>query len=433
MPRRILVLSSLSWLAATLAVASSAAQPAAPRPAPGPAPSASAGPPPAPGTPQPPATPQPPVTPAPGTPPSPATSAPGAPQPPASGTPQPPAAPLPGGPPQPPALGAPGAGAPEPDAPPLAPEAAHTAPGAAGPPPDSAPPDRKPGGAEAGGKSSTPAHWARSLSDTELGPPPARGSGGRTIDEGAVPLSRRGAIGLETSSFTGGDGEVSGLAVALFARMPFAQHTFLDVRLPFGLAMAERTDAVLGNVTLGAHHVARVGRTFWLTVGGDVGLATLSGKTHHHASYEPVSASRAYWDLHEYFPSILPIHARLGAEAHVGSLMIGRFQIEPVLYIPLARNKEYEVAIQHAVELQIGHGIGGGVRVQGMALPTFDNVSIRHAVARNLYVLAVEPFLAIERNLAFLRTGLLLPFDEELGPPLDHTWGFHFTAGVRVD
>ncbi|CAN98299.1 putative secreted protein [Sorangium cellulosum So ce56] len=430
MPRRILVLSSLSWLAATLAVASSAAQPAAPRPAPGPAPSASAGPPPAPGTPQPPATPQPPVTPAPGTPPSPATSAPGAPQPPASGTPQPPAAPLPGGPPQPPALGAPGAGAPEPDA---APEAAHTAPGTAGPPPDSAPPDRKPGGVEAGRKGSTPAHWALSLSDTELGPPPARGSGGRTIDEGAVPLSRRGAIGLETSSFTGGDGEVSGLAVALFARMPFAQHTFLDVRLPFGLAMAERTDAVLGNVTLGAHHVARVGRTFWLTVGGDVGLATLSGKTHHHASYEPVSASRAYWDLHEYFPSILPIHARLGAEAHVGSLMIGRFQIEPVLYIPLARNKEYEVAIQHAVELQIGHGIGGGVRVQGMALPTFDNVSIRHAVARNLYVLAVEPFLAIERNLAFLRTGLLLPFDEELGPPLDHTWGFHFTAGVRVD
>lgn len=417
MPRRILVLSSLSWLAATVVVASSAAQPATPRPAPSAAPSASAGTPPAPGAPQPPATP-----------------APGTPQPPASGAPQPPATPLPGGPPQPPEPGAPGAGTPEPDASPLAPAEAQTAPGAAGPPSDSAPPDRKPGGPEAGRKGSTPASWAVSLSDAELGPPPARASGGgRAIDEGIVPLSRRGAIGLETSSFTGGDGEVSGLSVALFARMPFAPHTFLDVRLPFGLAMAERTDAVLGNVTLGAHHVARVGRTFWLTVGGDVGLATLSGKTHDHASYEPVSASRAYWDLHEYFPSILPIHARLGAEAHVGSLMIGRFQLEPVLYIPLGRNKEYEVAIQHAVELQIGHGIGGGVRVQGMALPTFDNVSVRHAVARNLYVLAIEPFLAIERNLAFLRTGLLLPFDEELGPPLDHTWGFHFTAGVRVD
>ncbi|WP_437831800.1 hypothetical protein [Sorangium sp. So ce1153] len=237
---------------------------------------------------------------------------------------------------------------------------------------------------------------------------------------------------METSSFTGGDSDVSGLAIALFARMPFAGHTFLDIRVPFGLAMDERTDAVLGNVMLGAHHIARAGRRLWLTVGGAVGLATLSGQTQHHSSYEPVGASRAYWDLHEYFPSILPIHARLGAEGHFGPL-IARAQLEPVLYIPLGRNKEYEVAIQHAAELQIGHGIGGGLRVQGMALPTFDNVSVRHAVARNLYVLALEPFLTIERKLTFIRAGLLLPFDEELGPPLDHTWGFRFSAGVHVD
>ncbi|KYF79464.1 hypothetical protein BE18_01745 [Sorangium cellulosum] len=214
--------------------------------------------------------------------------------------------------------------------------------------------------------------------------------------------------------------------------MPFADQTFLDVRVPFGLAMDERTDAVLGNVMLGAHHVARAGRKLWITVGGAVGLATLSAQTHDHRSYEPVGASRAYWDLHEYFPSILPIHARLGAEAHLGPV-IARLQIEPLLYIPLGRNEEYEVAIQHAAEVQIGHGIAGGLRVQGVALPTFDNVGIRHAVARNLYVLALEPFLAIERKAAFLRAGLLLPFDEELGPPLDHTWGFHLTAGVRTD
>ncbi|XXX75963.1 hypothetical protein WMF30_50775 [Sorangium sp. So ce134] len=271
--------------------------------------------------------------------------------------------------------------------------------------------------------------WSSSLSVAELGPPaPAEDELGGRI----VPRGQRGAIGVETSSFTGGDSDVSGLAVAIFARMPFTENTFLDVRVPFGLAIDERTDAVLGNVMLGAHHVARVGGKLWLTVGGAVGLATLSGQTHDHASYEPVGASRAYWDLHEFFPSILPIHARLGAEAHVGPL-IARLQLEPLLYIPLGRNEEYEVAIQHAVELQVGHGIGGGVRVQGMALPTFDNVDIRHAVARNLYVLALEPFLAMERKAAFLRAGLMLPFDEELGPPLDHTWGFHLTAGVRTD
>ncbi|WP_437966896.1 hypothetical protein WMF04_46270 [Sorangium sp. So ce260] len=273
--------------------------------------------------------------------------------------------------------------------------------------------------------------WSTSLLDSELGPPPEPDRAG-VLGGGSVPRGQRGAIGVETSSFTGGDSDVSGLAVALFARVPFVEHTFLDVRVPFGLAMDERTDAVLGNVMLGAHHVGRVGRTLWLTVGGAVGLATLSGQTHNHDSYEPVGASRAYWDLHEYFPSILPVHARLGAEAHVGPL-IARAQIEPVLYIPLGRNEEYEIAIQHAAELQIGHGIGGGVRVQGMAMPTFENVGIRHAVARNLYVLALEPFLAMEREAAFVRAGLLLPLDEELGPPLDHTWGFHFTAGVRTD
>jgi len=73
------------------------------------------------------------------------------------------------------------------------------------------------------------------------------------------------------------------------------------------------------------------------------------------------------------------------------------------------------------------------LRVQGIALPTFENVDVRHAVARNLYVFSIEPFLTLERKYAFLRTGIVLPFDEELGPPLSHTWGFRLTAGLRVE
>ncbi|WP_437316257.1 hypothetical protein [Sorangium sp. So ce385] len=436
MPRRILVLSSLSWLAtAILAAAPIAAQPVTPPPATRPAPTASApaGTPPAPparaGTPPAPA-PQPapgapqPAPGAPQSPASPAPAAPGAPQSPAPGAPQSPASPAPAAP------GAPAADAPAPEGSPSEPAGATPEAGAAEPPADAAPPAKTPAARRAGRWESME-DWSTSLSEAEQGPLPAPADEG-ALGGGTVPLAQRGAIGLETSAFTGGDSDGSGLAVALFARMPFADHTFLDVRVPFGLAMDERTDAVLGNVMLGAHHVARAGRKLWITVGGAVGLATLSAQTHDHRSYEPVGASRAYWDLHEYFPSILPIHARFGAEVHLGPL-IGRLQIEPLLYIPLGRNEEYEVAIQHAAEVQIGHGIAGGVRVQGVALPTFDNVGIRHAVARNLYVLALEPFLAIERKAAFLRAGLLLPFDEELGPPLDHTWGFHLTAGVRTD
>ncbi|WP_437569737.1 hypothetical protein [Sorangium sp. So ce542] len=441
MPRRILVLSSLSWLAtAILAAAPIAAQPSAPPPATRPAPTASApaGTPPAPparaGTP-PASAPQPApgASPAPGAPQSPASpapAAPGAPQSPASPAPSAPGAPQSPASPAPAAPGAPAADAPAPEGSPPEPAGATPEPGAAGPPADAAPPAKTPAARRAGRWESME-DWTTSLSEAEQGPLPAPADDG-ALGGGTVPRAQRGAIGLETSAFSGGDGDVSGLAVALFARMPFADHTFLDVRVPFGLAMDERTDAVLGNVMLGAHHVARAGRKLWITVGGAVGLATLSAQTHDHRSYEPVGASRAYWDLHEYFPSILPIHARFGAEVHLGPV-IGRLQIEPLLYIPLGRNEEYEVAIQHAAEIQIGHAIAGGVRVQGVALPTFDNVGIRHAVARNLYVLALEPFLAIERKAAFLRAGLLLPFDEELGPPLDHTWGFHLTAGVRTD
>jgi hypothetical protein len=202
--------------------------------------------------------------------------------------------------------------------------------------------------------------------------------------------------------------------------------------LPPPAQPAAEADAALGNVSLGAHHVLRVGQRGWLSLGGGVGLATLSGQTHDHDGYEPLGASRGYWDLHEYFPTILPIQARVSAERHLGPLIV-RGQVDPILSIPIGRNDEYEFALQHAAELQLGHSIGGGGRVQGVALPTFENVDVRHAGARNLYVLSIELFFVIERKLAFLRTGLMLPFDEELGPPLDHTWGFRLSAGVRME
>jgi hypothetical protein len=252
------------------------------------------------------------------------------------------------------------------------------------------------------------------------------------LTRAGIPIGRRGAIAFDTASFTGGDNKVSALALALGVTMPFTGHTFLDVRVPFGVAIHETTNAALGNVMLGSHHVAQAGERMWLALGGAVGLTTLSGRSQDHAGYEPLGAARAYWDLHEYFPSILPIEGRMGIEKHVG-LIILRGEIDPVLYIPIGRNSEFELAVQHAAEIQVGHWLGGGLRVQGIALPTFDNVDVRHAVARNLYVFSIEPFLTLERKYAFLRTGLVLPFDEELGPPLSHTWGFQLTAGLRVE
>jgi hypothetical protein len=225
---------------------------------------------------------------------------------------------------------------------------------------------------------------------------------------------------------------VSALALALAASVPFTGVTFLDVRVPLGITIDRGTDAVLGNITVGAHHVFRPGKRVWITAGGAIGLATLSADTHAHDSYEAPGAARGYWNLHEYFPDILPVQARAGIEGHLGPVLI-RYKVEPAVYVGLNTNDEFELAVQQALEIQLGHAIGGGVRVQGAAFPTFDNLDVRHETERDLFQLAIEPFFQIERRLAFVRVGLLLPIDEELGPPLERSWGFRFSAGVRVE
>jgi hypothetical protein len=264
-------------------------------------------------------------------------------------------------------------------------------------------------------------------------PPPARRvPTDDTVSGAGLPLGKRGAIGLDTSSFTGGNGDISSIAIALAASMPLARVTFLDARVPLGLTMDRQTDAVLGNITMGAHHVFRPGKRVWITLGGAVGLATLSADTHDHHSYEAPGAARAYWNLHEYFPDVLPIQARAGLDWHLGPVLL-RAEVEPAVYVGINTNDESEFAVQEAIEIQIGHALGGGVRVQGAAFPTFDNLDLRHETERDLFQLAIEPFVVLERRVAFLRMGLLLPIDAELGPPLERSWGFRFSGGVRVE
>ena len=326
--------------------------------------------------------------------------------------------------------------------PPVAPPAPFVgpfAPPSVGPPvappasPPMAPPVGPPGPWGAYPPPVGPTGWG--VLPEELGPPPPPVSASAaepTLSRAGLPLGQRGAIGVDTASFTRGDGDSSGAAIVLAASMPFTGTTFFDARVPLGLSMDHRTDATLGNVMIGAHHVMRPGQRAWITLGGAVGLPMLSTDTHRNSGYEPPGAARGYWDLHEYFPDILPIHARLGGEIHVGPVIF-RLALEPALYLPIGANDDFEEVVQQAVEVQIGHAIGGGLRVQGAAFPTFDDLDGRHETERDLFQLSLEPFLVLERKLAFLRTGLLLPIDRQLGPPLDHSWGFRLALGVRVE
>jgi hypothetical protein len=271
---------------------------------------------------------------------------------------------------------------------------------------------------------------------------------------GELPLGRRGQLAFDTASFTSGDGNLSALSMVLDTRFPIAKTTFVDARLPLGYAMGPGgSGTVLGNAMIGAHYVGRTGskRTWW-SVGGGFGLPLLIAGPASTGAAAMATVPRALWDLHEYTPEILPFNVDIWVETHIGDATLFRFEIEPVTTFPLGGGEEVELAIQHAAEIQFGHAIGGGLRLQGTAFPTFEETDNGSLATDDLYQLAFEPFFVIERRSAFLRTGLMIPVDEVVGPPFASVssdnnsglgnsglsdglgaWGFRLTAGMRIE
>jgi hypothetical protein len=250
------------------------------------------------------------------------------------------------------------------------------------------------------------------------------------VTENGIPLAHRGGLILDTAVFSAGDetAGAAGGALALEVGLPLARRTFLDARLPMGFAQV----FVLGNPNLAIRQV--IGSEFWVSIGGALGMPVLNRRTQNAGlfyQYPPIP--NGLWNLHDYFPNIVPLEFNLGLEGHSGPVII-RGQIDPVVWIPYGDNDEPELVLQHAAELQIGHRIGAGLRVQGVAIPTAESFGVAYPLVRDdLYQLAFEPFFAAEGDLLFARLGILLPVDEQLGPPFGQSWGFRFKTGFRVD
>ena len=249
---------------------------------------------------------------------------------------------------------------------------------------------------------------------------------------GGMPLDLRGAIGLDTATFTDGGDAFSAVAIRMLASVPVARATYLDVRLPLGFTTDKTTNAVLGNVILGVHGAMAVGKTTWLSVGGALGLPLLSGGTQRDKGYAGAQVPSAFWNIHEYMPSIVPLEARLGIEGEAGPVTL-RGELAPVIMIPIGRNDQVEVAIMHSFEAQIGHTFGGGLRLQGVALPTFERTARNSLAEGDLYQMAMEPFFVVQQPRYFFRTGMMLPLDSTLGPPLVGSFGFRLGFGVRLE
>ncbi|MBI4956374.1 MAG: hypothetical protein HY908_30435 [Myxococcales bacterium] len=238
-------------------------------------------------------------------------------------------------------------------------------------------------------------------------------------------------LGLESASFSdAGDAAASTLVV--HTSVPLGARTFFDARLPLALPYG-----IVGNAMLGAHHVAVPLRDLWISAGGALGLPLLSGKVYDNDVYELASVPRAAWDLHEVYPSIVPLAGRLVVEGRVGIVWL-RGELDPVIYFPFLGGKGVELVLQKAFEVQIGTEWQGGLRLQGVGFPTFKESQARlffidrRNQGTDLYQLALEPFFGVERGLLSLRTGLVMPLDAGLGPPFKKSWGFELDLGVRL-
>ena len=197
-------------------------------------------------------------------------------------------------------------------------------------------------------------------------------------------------------------------------------------------AQLAATGARLACPMLGVHGVLSIGKTTWLSVGGALGLPLLSAGTQRDKGYAGAQVPNAFWNIHEYTPSVVPIEARVAIEGEAGPVTL-RGELAPVIMIPIGRSDQIEVAIMHAIEAQIGHTFGGGLRLQGVALPTFEHTNGNTLAQGDLYQLAMEPFFVVQQPRYFVRTGMMLPLDSKLGPPFVGSFGFRLGVGVRLE
>jgi hypothetical protein len=216
-----------------------------------------------------------------------------------------------------------------------------------------------------------------------------------------------------------GDGGVMSLLVA--GSVPVARATTFNVVLPVG------SPFILGNPTLGASHVGQVSESFWITGGGSIGVPLMDEELESVGA--DLTIPRARWGWHHYIPAQVPLQAHLLFEVHA-SIVEMRAHLEPTVWIGIG-NKDGDSSggFYHAFEVQLGHTVGGGLRIQGVATATDD-----------AYQFAMSPFFVVQQELGFVRTALMLPIDNDLGPAFDDSdreslgaWGFLLSLGIHLD
>jgi len=246
-----------------------------------------------------------------------------------------------------------------------------------------------------------------------------------------IPYDQRGGLFVASSVFAAGDGGFGGGGITLEGRFRLGKRVYLDTALPLGIAGA----VAVGNPSFEVRGIVPLDSKNFLIFGGGLAFPILNDDTQRFADQPALAAvaSNAMWDVHQWTSWTVPLIGRFGTQHYLGRLAVVRTHLDPVLLVPFGDNDEPELQIQHSAELQFGQVIGGGLRVQGVALPTWDNTDNDLRLDGDLYQVAIEPFFSYEGEVLAGRFGVMLPIDEQLGPPLATSWGLRMGMGARFD
>jgi hypothetical protein len=227
-----------------------------------------------------------------------------------------------------------------------------------------------------------------------------------------------------------GDEDASaGGGLDLEVGVPLNAKTFLDMRLPIGMFQG----VAIGNPSVSLRHVYTLTEdATWLGLSAGLGLPMLQERSSFAPAPAAALISRGLWDVQDFWANSMPVRVGGVIEAYGSTFFAFRLMADLTLLPPVGDN-DFELATQHAAEFQFGRAIGGGLRVQGVALPTFDDTDVDSFLEGDLYQLSVEPFFAYDGEQLFARAGILMPLDPLLGPAFVESWAFRLSTGFHVD
>lgn len=230
----------------------------------------------------------------------------------------------------------------------------------------------------------------------------------------APPLERRSAAGLDTYFWPS-----SGVTFVLapFFHYELKRGLFADVTLAFAPeTVSNQTSRFgLGNPTLGVHYAASDARnvlTRFLGVRFGLPLAT-AGSADSDVAGQAGAIATSYYDPYRFSVEHVPFIGLFGLELHPVPALILRLPVEPMLFVPMAKEYALRGGVQARLEIEgrAPNGVGGGFAVQGVAGNLFPQ-----GFKKDRAQFAAEPYFAFDNGTVIARAGLLFSVDDPLGP-----------------